>query len=76
METRGRTQNRDGDGSGAGNESSSGDGNEDEDVDGDGDEEGIEEGGGEVKKRKKPHKSCRGDVGNEGDLAGGIEKRT
>ena len=51
VETRERTQNRNGDGSGDRNESSSGDGNED----------GIMEDGGEVKKRKKPLKSCRRD---------------
>ena len=49
------------DGSGDGNESSSGDGNGDEDGNGDGNEDGIGEGGGEAKKCKKPHKSCRHD---------------
>ena len=43
----------------SGNESSSRDGNEDR----------IREGGGEVKKCKKPHKTYRRDVGNGGDLA-------
>ena len=57
--TRGRTQ----DGNGDGNESSSGDGNED----------GIGEGGREAKKRKKPHTSCRRDVGNGGNFAGNMK---
>ena len=48
------------------NESSSGDGNRDED----GNEDRIREGGREVNKRKKPHKSCRCHVGNGGDLVG------
>ena len=43
------------------NERSSGDGN------GDWNEGGIREGGGEAKKRRKPHKSCRHDVENGGD---------
>ena len=60
----GRTQDRNGDGSGDINDSSSGDGNGVEDGDGNGD--GIGEGGGEANKRKKPHKSCRRDVGNGG----------
>ena len=68
VETRGRTQDGNGDGSGDGNESSSGDGNGGEDGNGDGNEDGIGEGGGEAKKRKKPRKSCRRDVGNGGDL--------
>ena len=34
------------------------------------------EGGGEAKKRKKPHKSCRHHVGNGGDLGGKKKKRT
>ena len=71
MLTRGRT--RDGDGSGDGNESSSGDGNGDEERDGN--EDGIGEGGGEAKKCKRPHKSCRHDVGNGGDLGGKRKKR-
>ena len=62
----------DGDGSGDGNESSGGDGNGDED--GNGNEDRIGEGGGEAKKRKKPHKTCRRHVGNGGDL-GGKRKR-
>ena len=40
-----------------------------------GDEGGIGEGGGEVKKCKKPHMSCRRDVVNGGDL-GGKRKKT
>ena len=59
-----RTQDGNGNGSGDGNESSSGDGN------GGGNEDGIGEGGGEAKKRMKPLKSCRRDVGNGGDLGG------
>ena len=35
----------------------------------------IGEGGGEAKKRKKPHKSCRRHVGNGGDLGGKRKKR-
>ena len=35
----------------------------------------IGEGGGEAKKRKKPHKSCRRDVGNGGDMGGNRTKR-
>ena len=54
------------DGNGDGNESSSGDGNWNED--GDGNEDGIKESGEEAKKCKKPHKSCRRDVGSGGDL--------
>ena len=42
--------------------------NEDDDRNGDGNEDGIGEGGGEAKKRKEPHKSCKRDVGNGGDL--------
>ena len=57
VETRRRTQ----DGNEDGNESSSGDGNADEDGNRDGNEGGIVEGGGEAKKRKKPHKTCRRD---------------
>ena len=36
---------------------------------------GIGEGGGEAKKRKKSYKSCRRDVGNGGDLGGKRNKR-
>ena len=61
VETRGRTQDENRDESGDGNESSSEDGNGNEDRDGDGNEGGIGESGGEVKKRKKPHKNCRCD---------------
>ena len=61
VETRGRTQDENGDGSGDGNESSSGDGNGDEGGNEDGNEDGIKEGGGEAKKCKKPHKSCKRD---------------
>ena len=65
METRERTQDR----NKGGNESSSGGGNGKEDGNGDGNKYGIWAGGGEAKKRKKPHKNCRRDVGNEEDLA-------
>ena len=71
METRGRTQ----DGNGDGNKRSSRDGDEDKDGGGDGNEERIGEGGRETKERKKPHKSCRRHVGNEGDLGGKRGKR-
>ena len=58
------------DGNGDGNESNiiveMGGGN------GDGNEDGIREGGGEAKKRKKPHKTC---VGNGGDLGAKKKKR-
>ena len=49
VKTSGQTQQGNTHGSGDGNEGSIGDGNED------GDE--IEEGGGQAKKRKKPHRS-------------------
>ena len=75
VETPERTQDGNGDGSGDGNESSSGDENGDEDGNGNGDEDKIEEGGGEAKKRKKPHKTCRSHVGNGGDLGGKSKKR-
>ena len=45
-------------------------GNVDQDRNGNGEEDGIGERGGEVKKRKKPHKRCRHDMGNGGDLDG------
>ena len=35
----------------------------------------IEKGGGEPKKSKKPHKSCRRHVGNGGDLGRKRKKR-
>ena len=38
-------------------------------------EDGIGEGGGEAKKREKPQRSCRRDVGNVGDLGGKRKKR-
>ena len=41
---------------------------------GDGNEDRIGEGGGEAKKCKKPHKSCRRHVGNGGDLGGKRKK--
>ena len=61
VEARGRSQGGNGDGSGDRNESSFGDENGDEDGNGDGNKDRIGEGGGEVKKRKKPHKNCRHD---------------
>ena len=70
VETRGRTQNGNGDGSEDGNESRNGDGNGDEDDNANGNEDMIGEGGGEPKKRNKPHKSCRRHVGNGGELGG------
>ena len=39
------------------------------------DQDRIGEGGGDAKKRKKPHESCRRDVGNEGDLGGEKKRR-
>ena len=62
VETRGRTQEGNGDRSGDISKSSSGN------------EDGIGEGGEEVKKRKKPHRSCRRDVGNGGYLGGKRKK--
>ena len=38
-------------------------------------EDRIREGGGEAKKRKKPHKGCIRHVGNGGDLGGKRKKR-
>ena len=73
METRSRTQDGNGDGSGERNESSSGEGNGDEN--GNGNEDRIGEGGGEAKKCKIPHKSCRRRVGNGGDLGGNRKKK-
>ena len=64
VETRGRIQDRDG------SESSSKDRNWDEYGNRDSNEDGIGEGGGKVDNRKKPHNSCRRDVGNRGDLVG------
>ena len=55
------TQCDNGDGSGGDNERSSGDGIGDNDRKTDRSEDGIGESGGEEKKRKKPHKSCRRD---------------
>ena len=68
METRRRTQDVNGDGKGDGSENSGGDG--DEDGNGNGNEDKIWEGGGEAKKRKEPHKSCRHHMGKGGDLGG------
>ena len=42
---------------------------------GDENENGIGEGGGDAKKRKKPRKSCRRDMKNRGDLGGKRKKR-
>ena len=57
VETPGRTQDGNGDRSGDGNESNSGDGNGNEVGDGNGNrsEDRVVEGGGEAKKRNKPH---------------------
>ena len=46
-----------------------------QDESGDGNEDGIGEGEGEAKKRKKPHESCRRDVGNGRDSGGKRKKR-
>ena len=59
METRGRTPDSNGGRSGDKNKSSTRDGYVD--ADGNGNEDGVGEGGGEAKKGKKPHKSCRRD---------------
>ena len=61
VENQVRSKDRKGNGSGDRNESSFGYENRDEDANKDGNESGIAEGGGEVKKRKKPHKNCRRD---------------
>ena len=74
VETCGRKQDGNGDGSGDGNESSCGYGNGDKDGDGNGKEDRIGEGVREANKRKKPHKSCRRQVGNGRDLGGEKEK--
>ena len=71
METRRRTPDGNGDGNGDGSEDSNGDGNADED---NGNEDRIGEGGRKAKKRKKPQKSCRRQVGNGGDLGGKRKK--
>ena len=54
--------------------SSSADGNGDKDGNGDGTEGGIGERRREARKRKKPHNSCRRDVGNGVDLGGKRKK--
>ena len=69
VETRGRTQDGNGGGGGDGNERSRGNGIADRN------EDGIGEGGEEAKKCKKPHKSCRRDMANGGDLGGKRKKR-
>ena len=74
METPGRIQDGNGDGSGDGNKSNSGDGNGDED-NGNGNEDRIGDGGEEVKKCKKSHKTCRRHVRNGGDLGRKRKKR-
>ena len=63
METRRRTQDGNRGGNGDGDESSSGDGNGDEDGNGYRNENGIRKVGGQTKKRKKPHRHCRRDIG-------------
>ena len=75
VETHGQKQHGNGGGSGDGNESSSVDGNKDKNGNGEGNDDGIGEGGREAKKRKKPHKRCRRDVGNGGDLCGKRKER-
>ena len=75
MEANEGVQDGNGDGRGDGNESSSGDGNGDEDGNGNGNKDRIGEGGGEAKKRMKPHKRCRRHVGNGGNLFRKREKR-
>ena len=67
VETPGRIQDGNEDGSGDGNESNSGDGNGNEDM--------VGEGGRDAKKRKKPHKTCRRNMGNGRDLGGKRKKR-
>ena len=62
--TRRRTQYRNEDGSRDGNEISNGYGNRNGNRYRDRNEDRIREGGGEAKKRYKPHKSCKRDVGN------------
>ena len=62
METRERRRNGNADRSRDGIESSGGEGNGDESGNGDVNEDGIGEGGGEAKKHKKPHNSCRCNV--------------
>ena len=69
VETREITQDGNRDGNENENDSSSGDGT------GDGNEDGIGEDGGEPKKRNKPHKCCRRDVVNGGNLGGNIETK-
>ena len=69
VETRGRTQHGNGDRSGAENESSSRDGKGCEDWD------SIGKSGGGAKKRDKPYKSRRRNVGNGRDLNEEIKKR-
>ena len=75
LDTRGRTQDRNGDGSGDRNETSSGDWNGNEDENGNGNEDRFGKGGEVTKKCKKPHKSCRRPVGNRGDLVEWEEKK-
>ena len=73
--TRRRTPDGNGDGDGDGSEGCSGDGNGHDD---NGNENRIGEGGREVKKRKKPQKSCRRRAGNGGDTGGkrkNVEKK-
>ena len=65
VESPGQTQDGNGDGSGIGNESNSGDGKGTRIT---GTKIGSGRAGGEAKKRKKPHKTCRHHVGNGGDL--------
>ena len=69
VETHRRTPDENGDGNGDGSEDSSGDGNGDH-INGNGNEDRIEEGEREANKRNKPHKTCRRQVVNGGDLGG------
>ena len=73
VETRRRTPDGNGDGNGDGSEDSSVDGNRDDD-NGNGNEDRIEEGGREVKMRKKPQNSCRRRAENGRDTGGKRKK--
>ena len=67
---RGRGRGRGGNGNGTGDGDSWTNTKGNRNGRGDGNEGGIEEGVGEVKKHKKPQRSCRRDVGKGGDLGG------
>ena len=68
-------QDGNGDGTGNGSESGSEDGDGNGDGNGERNEGGIGKGGGEAKKRKEPHKSCKRDLRNGGTLGGERKKR-